>query len=384
MDRKVNLALRAVMRKIYWNRKPLPKKPRTVVRYERVQDKVFSEVWFMTPGCSHDRNGGCTMCNYGKGHCVSHEEILQELGTRMGELPENLQELIVTPTGSMLDELEVPRDLLTGILELLEPVTANNFVIETRADTVSAEKLELIRQSIHADQIYIEIGVEACNDWILRNCVNKNMNMEELRQALKIIHSANMHACANIGIGIPFMSERMSIMTAVNSVKAAFEMGFDSVVLFPYHVKPGTLSAYLWKMGDYQCCSLWALIEVLRMFPPEMLGKIQISWYRNYYDDQKKILLSPDTCDVCREEVLGLLDEYKNHPGEKTREKLLSLSCECRDIWKQKLLSQPDYVDMDKVAAIYRRLGRRFEIRADIVEQEIIYMNMEYRKDKNV
>ena len=374
MDRKVNPVLRDIMKKIYTDRKPLPEYPRTAVRYEVVQDRVFSEVWFMTQGCSHDQNGGCTMCNYGKGHYVGCKELLQELEVRIGKLPENLQELIVTPTGSMLDEREVPKELFLEILKLLEPITASNFFVETRADTVLAEKLRMMRQYIHADRIYIEMGVEACNDWILRNCVNKNMDMEELRQALGIIHSMNMYACANIGIGIPFLSERMSIKTAVDSVKSAFDMGFDSVVLFPYHIKPGTLSAYLWELGDYQCCSLWALIEVLGMLPMEMLGQTHISWYRNYYDDPKKILLSPDTCDACREEVLGLLDAYKNYPGEKTRDKLLSLSCECRDTWKQKMLTQPDYVDMDRIAAIYRRLGHRFGIHMDIVEQEIIDM----------
>ena len=384
MDRKVNPVLRDIMQKIYRDRKPLPENPRTVVRYEVVQGRLFSEIWFMTQGCFHDKNGGCTMCNYGKGHYVDHKELLQELEVRIGELSGNLQELIVTPTGSMLDDWEVPQELFVEILKLLESITVNDFLIETRADTVLVEKLRIMQQYIHANRIYIEMGVETCNDWILRNCVNKNMDMEKLRQALGIIHSMNMYACANIGIGIPFLSERMSIKAAVDSVKFAFNMGFDSVVLFPYHIKPGTLSAYLWELGDYQCCSLWALIEVLGILPVEMLGQTHISWYRNYYDDPEKILLSPDTCDACREEVLELLDAYKNYPGEKTREKLLSMSCECRDIWKQEMLSEPDYVDMDKLAVTYRRLGHRFGIRMDMVEQEIIDMSRKCERNETV
>lgn len=374
IDRKVNTVLRDTMRKIYQERKPLPENPKTVVRYEKVKDRAFSEIWFMTPGCSHDRDGGCTMCNYGKGHVASPEEILRELGEQLGKLPENLQELIVTPTGSMLDEQEVPQYLFLEICRLLEHITANDFLIETRVDTISTEKLELMAQYIHADKIYIETGVEVCDDWILRNCVNKNMDMEDLRQALELIHGAGLYACANIGIGIPFLSERMSIRAAVDSVSEALKMGFDSVVLFPYHIKPGTLSAWLWERGLYQCCSLWALIEVLGEFPSELLGKIHISWYRNYYDDKKKILLSPDTCDICREEVLGLLDEYKNYPGEMARQKLLSLSCDCKDKWKQSLTLQPDYVEMERITAIYRQMGDAFHISKDVVEQESAYI----------
>ena len=378
--RKVNLVLHSVMQKIYMNRKPLPENPRISVRYEKVQDKVFSEVWFMTLGCSHDRNGGCTMCNYGKGHYVNPDEILQELGGQIRKLPGNLQELIVTPSGSMLDDQEVPQELFIEILKLLESVNTNDFLIETRADTVAAEKLKLIKEHIHANRIFIEIGVETCDDWILRNCVNKNMNMEELEQAVRIIHDSDMYACANIGIGIPFLNERVSIITAFDSVKTAFRMGFDTVVLFPYHVKPGTLCEYLWEQGEYLCCSLWALIHVLEMLPKEMLRQVHISWYRNYYDDKKKILSSPDTCDICREEILKLLDGYKNYPGVEARGKLSSLSCGCRDAWKEKINSQPGYVDMGKIAGIYRSFGEKFGIPGEIVEQEISYMDKDLIK----
>lgn len=379
-DRKINPVLSLITRKIYKGRKPLPEMPRISARYERVQDKVFSEVWFMTPGCSHDRNGGCTMCNYGKGHYVNHKEILHELGGQIEKLPDNLQELIVTPTGSMLDDREVPRELFVEILKLLENVITTDFLIETRADTVAAEKLKLMQRYIHADRIFIEIGVEACNDWILRNCVNKNMNMEDLEKAVGIIHDSGMYACANIGIGIPFLNERMNIMTAFDSVNVAFRMGFDTVVLFPYHIKPGTLSAYLWEQGEHQCSSLWALIQVLEMLPQKMLGQVHISWYRNYYEDKKKILCSPDTCDVCREEVLGILDSYRNYPGVETMEKLRSLSCGCRKAWKEKVFLQPDYVDMERISAIYRWLGEKFGVPGEIVEQEISYMDTELKQ----
>lgn len=378
MDKKNNQVLRIIMRRIYADRIALPEYPRTDARYEKVQDRVFSEVWFMTQGCSHDRDGGCTMCNYGKGHLVCQEEILQELKAQIDALPENLQELIVTPTGSMLDEQEVPGELFIAVLKLLEHITTTDFLIETRADTVSPEKLDLLKHYIHAEHIFVEMGVESCNDWILRNCVNKNMDMETLGQALKIIHNKKLYACANIGIGIPFLNERMSVQTAVDSVKTALEMGFDSIVLFPYHIKPGTLTDYLWRQGEYQCCSLWALIEVLDQFPPKQLEKIHISWYRNYYNNSKKVTLSPDTCDVCREQVLEALDRYKNYPGEKTRKALSSLNCACRNAWKQKMLSQPAKVNLDNVFALYRQLGHAFAVSKELVEKEIVYMNRTY------
>lgn len=374
IDQNINPVLRTVMQKIYQSRRPLPEIPRTVVRHERVNDQAFCEVWFMTPGCFHDQKGGCTMCNYGKGRYVNPDDILSELKTQFEALPTDVHELIVTPIGSMLDEQEVPQKLFEQILGLLKTVRTNEFFIETRLDTIFAEKLEQIRQSIHADRIYIEMGLEAYDEWVLRNCVNKNLDLTQIPFALQTIHRAGMFACANIGIGIPFLNERTSIAMAIRSVNMAFQVGFDSVVLFPYHVKPGTLSAWLWKRGLYRCCSLWALIEVLRAFPPELLDRIHISWYRNYYEDPGKILASPTTCDKCCEDILKLLDAYKNHPGKEAQEALCAASCECRDLWWQQLLSSPNYVVMDQLAAVYRQMGHTFGISKDAVEKELISM----------
>ncbi|GFI23660.1 hypothetical protein IMSAGC011_02450 [Lachnospiraceae bacterium] len=378
MDNRINQVLRRIMYKIYEQRKSSPKYPRTEVRYEKVQDRTFSEVWFMTLGCSHDRDGGCTMCNYGKGHYVNRDEILQELRTRIKELPNNLQELIVNPTGSMLDEEEVPTELFIEILKILEPVSTVDFLIETRADTVSEEKLDLLKQYIHAENIFIEMGVESCNNWILRNCVNKNMDLETVREALQMIHSKGLYACANIGIGIPFLNERISIQVAINSVKTALEMGFDSIVLFPYHIKPGTLSEYLWRQGNYECCSLWALVEVLNAFSPNFLEKIHISWYRNYYNNPDKVILSPDTCDECREKVLEALDAYKNYPGAKALERLSSFTCTCRDLWNEKMLLQPVNINLEEISSLYRQLGHAFAVPDEIIKEEEVFMNRTY------
>lgn len=378
---KVNPILRQIMAEIYQKRAPLPKEPLTNVRTELVQDRPFCEIWFMTPGCSHDALGGCTMCNYGKGRAVTAAEVLDGLQFKIKALPHRLQELIVTPTGSMLDDREVPATLREQIFQLFRQTECCDFFIETRIDTITLEKLESMRRHLRAERLNIEIGVECCQDWVLRNCINKNMKCADIGAAVEMIHNTQMCVCANVGIGIPFLSERCSIELAKHSIRQLFAAGVDYVVLFPYHVKPGTLSAWLWERQLYQCCSLWAVVEVLSAFAAKDLERIQISWYRNYYEQEGKVLASPGAAPGCIEEVLSLLDQYKNHPGAASLAPLLAFSGGDRAEWRQALLRQPSGIDFQRIREQYCLLAGYFNIPASALETELTYMRRTLESD---
>jgi len=314
------------------------------------------------------------MCNYGKGHAVQAREVLDELRTRIETLPSQIQELIVTPSGSMLDEREVPAALREEILQLLCRTECQDFFVETRVDTITPEKLESLKRHVKAERFHIEIGVECCWDWALRNCINKNMTFSDVELAVEQIHNAGMYACANVGIGAPFLSERCSVELARHSIRRLFAAGVDNTVLFPYHVKPGTLSAWLWERQLYRCCSLWAVVEVLSGLRVEELERVQISWYRNYYEEKGKVLASPETTADCMEDVLTLLDQYKNYPSAASLAPLLAFPGGDREAWQQALFSQPEGIDFYEVREKYRLLASYFEIPASALEAELNYM----------
>lgn len=378
---KVNPILRRIMAEIYRKRTPLPKKSLTNARMERVRDQAFCEIWFMTPGCSHDALGGCTMCNYGKGCAVTEAEVLEGLRLKIEALPHRLQELIVTPTGSMLDEREVPAALREQIFQLLRQTECCDFFVETRVDTITPERLESMKRHVRAERLNIEIGVECCQDWVLRNCINKNMKCADIGVAADLIHNAQMYVCANVGIGLPFLSERCSIELAKRSIRQLFAAGVDYVVLFPYHVKPGTLSAWLWERQLYKCCSLWAVVEALSGFTADELERIQISWYRNYYEQEGKVLASPETAPDCMEDVLSLLDQYKNYPSAASLAPLLAFSGGDRAEWHQALLDQPEGINFYEVREKYRLLASHFDIPISALETELNYMRRTLESD---
>lgn len=378
---KDNQVLKEITKKIYDMRPEMPKNKRTHYRIERANGGLLCDLWFLTRGCTHDASGGCTMCNYGKGTEIMDQNLMfHELQNIIKKFPWEFEDFLLTPSGSMLDEREVPRKIKKELKVILENVKAKRFIIETRADSVNEEGLRFLNDIMPSADKYVEIGYESGNDWILRNCINKGAEVASFERAADLIHKAGAKVTANIAVGIPFLSERASIYEAVTSVKKAFAQGADSVVLFPYHVKHGTLLEVMYNDGWYQCVSLWALVAVLAQLPVEALEQVQISWYKDYFGtDRSNIFVSPTTCENCKKAVVRLLDEYREDPSEVKIKKLISYNCECRNVWRNKMLTQKLGIEFEKIEKIYRSLAKKYGIDSEILEKELSIMKISIR-----
>jgi len=369
-----NPLLKSIMRQVYKNRYPLPIEPKTVVRHEIADGKPMCEVWFMSEGCTYDRDGGCTMCNYGKGHVVNSTFILEELKTAFNKLPKAAYNLVINPSGSFLDEREVIGTLRNSIYDLLDNIPFESLTIESRADVITPPLLTELKKRYPNRRVSIEIGVETLDPWLLKNAVNKGVTMDQIENAVKMIRGAGLISIANIGLGIPFICEKANIMQAIKSVTTALNKGFDLIILFPYHTKPGTLLEILFTADRYRRISLWSLVEVLANLPSKYLPKVNISWYRNYYTDKRKVIESPDTCPHCRDIILGLLDQYKATPCQSTLSVLLSFQCNCRDEWRTMIDNQSDSIEFSAIENDYRFLADYFKANNDLLTQTLTEM----------
>lgn len=372
----VNPILKTVMQKIYAERTSFSVEYLVSSRIERINDKCFCQLFFLSKGCSHDLQGGCTMCNYGYGKSrqVNTGAMLEEMRSAVEILPEELQEIVVGPIGSMFDDEEVEPDVRKRIFELLSSVTAEEFTCETRVDTITEEKLQCFRKSIRANKLTLEIGVETVDPWCLRNCVNKNLSFEQTIQAVQIIHKAGLHVCANVGVGQPFINDKYSAYLAIQTIRKLLELDVDCIVLFIYNIRPGTLLEWLYEQHLYDCTSLWIIPEVLSAFSPDELRKIQISWYRNYYNSDTKIIQMPHLCPKCHESVLKLFDDYRNNPSNDTLKPIIEYQCDCKEIWQQRYQNQLCSVDFDHVSDTYTRMADYFSISDTLLEKELHYM----------
>jgi radical SAM enzyme (TIGR01210 family) len=376
-----NPVLKSIMRFVYEKRSPLAIEPQTVVRHEISDGHSMCEVWFMTEGCSYDRDGGCTMCNYGKGHIVDPSTILAQLKIAFQQLPKAGYNLVVNPSGSFMDEHEVSEALRRGIYCLLDDISFESLTIESRADVISCLALEELRNRYPQKRVSVEIGVETFNPWLLRNSINKGVTITQILDAVNMVHNAGLTAIANIGIGLPFINERTNISTAVYSIVKAFELGFDAVILFPYHVKPWSLLETLYSRGEYQCISLWAVVAVLLALSVDYLPRVNISWYRNYYTDKSKILSSPGTCPDCKEQVLESLDKYKAIPSFDMLSEITAAKCPCRTKWDERLHDQKEGIDFGYVEQQYRRLAMQFSVDSEVIENTIKEMRDTFYAD---
>ena len=379
---KINRVLRQITSQIYKNRPAMQEQLRTNYRIERVNSGLLCDLWFLTSGCIHDRQGGCVMCNYGKpGKIADWKKIVSELERIVEKLPWEFEDFLLTPSGSMLDEREVSADMRRDLEKLLKPVRTKRLIIETRADTVTADGLDFMKKVLPDTEKYIEIGVECADNWVLKNCINKNLTYAAFQNAVKLIHRNGMHVTANIGLGFPFMSERASIRYSIQSIKKALADKADSVVLFPYHIKKGTLLESMAEHSMYHCVSLWALTEVLGAFSPEELTKIQISWYKDYFGEKRSFILqSPETCPVCGRQVMELLDQYRDTQDAQIVLKLKTYPCRCREKWREDLNRQDPDIRMDQVEQAYRKLAEIFSVDQELLEQELNSMRRESGK----
>lgn len=363
-----NMLLREATHKMYEKRKCLDINEKVFCRHEHVDGGEFVEIWFMTGGCSHDRDGGCTMCNYGKGHKVEENEILNLIEKELKNITHPLKQLVISPTGSMFDDAEVSPELRNSIFGLVEKYNCKKFITETRADTVTKDKICSMKNIIKDKIIAIEIGLESSSKFVLANCVNKNMIPEDFIRAVNVIKGEGILVTANVSLGVPFLDERAQLEDAKKTVKWALGIGVDTIVVFPLHIKPGTLTSYLYEKKLYDCVSLWSLVEVLKDVDEKDRKKVQISWYKNYYNDDSKIIKSPNTCKFCRPKVIGLLDRYKDECSTEIVKELDKLECGCKKEYYDRINFFENKKNDDNLMRCYNIIAKDFEINKDILD----------------
>ncbi len=336
------------------------------VRLEHVNGATFVNLWFRTRGCRHDHQGGCTMCNYGVSSPMSAREMIEYVREGLASLDEDERMmLLVSPSGSMFDEWEVPAQAREGIFRLVQDIKCSTFICETRVDTLTEDLVKHYASLFDDREACIEIGLESANPWILKHCVNKSLLLDEYVQAIRLLHKYQVTSTANVMLGSAFLSTREAVEDAVQSVRWAFSQGTDRCVVFPAHVKRWTLLQWLGERGLYSPPSLWSLVEVLARLGPQLTPRVTISWYKNYHKESEKIdsmeamvyLCSPSTCAVCQSKVIKLLDVYRDTCDFDVVRELVRFDCECKHVW-QSLLEMEEPIRLEeRVARLYEAIG---------------------------
>lgn len=329
------------------------------IRTSNRRGKPEAGLWFRTRGCLYDRSGGCVMCDYGSGpDSTTSDQMISYVQAGLLELHPNLYHLLVSPIGSFLDEWEVPEKARVGILKLLALTDHETFSFETRAETVSEDKIEQVFSLIKRE-LKIYMGLESANPWISKYCLNKGLSQAKFQKAINILNRHQIKAVANILIGTPFLSVSEIIDDALYSVSWALSNGVNECNLFPVHVKDWTALLWLFKQDLYHPPSLWTYIEVIRRLGPEIAcQKLELSWYKTY--GSINVHKQPSTCSLCENIVIEYLDRFDETNDYEWIQKLVDYKCICKDDWWIDLDKKPEIPSLaERVATFYELIGQR-------------------------
>lgn len=293
-------------------------------------------------GCRYSREAGaCIMCDYGAGRNLTSAELRSALYAELFPCIGKIERLLFGSYGSVLDESEVSAECFQVLLRFLYDNPVPNVIFETHCETVTRDKLKIIREELPADvQVTIEMGYESCDPFILHSCLNKILNLDVLEKAITLIHEEGMRVCLNVFLGAPFLCPADQLISAKDSVLWAMERDVDSIVLFPANIKPFTLVYKLYEQGFYSPMSHWMIPSLFRILPDEVLGRITLSWYgnrKNFYKNDEFPLIPPQDCDECHEVLFWFYHEFMKEPDGHKRAQMTqalwerNLSCTCRE-----------------------------------------------------
>jgi hypothetical protein len=305
-------------------------------RIEHSSIASFAMMWFASRGCSFDARGECSVCNYGGGARLEWEDIISKVRMELEtlELTEKTS-FILSPSGSMLDNSEVPPEARRMLYELARKTPCRPFGFETRVETVTRGKLAEFRVCMGDRPLFVEMGLESADPLILKYCLGKSTDLHSYAGKIEMMCEYDIEPVCNILLGIPFLTHEEALNDALRTVRWAFNQGFSRAVIFPVHVKRYTLTEKLVETGRYACISLWGLIRVLGTLPADLLKRTTIAWHGNLGEEAlMDVIQSPETCDVCRNRVLELLDRFSGSCDVETIGELQAITCACRDAWE--------------------------------------------------
>ena len=331
------------------------------LRLEAVPRGPFVYLWFRTRGCRYDAHGGCTMCNYGASTPASEEQMVSAVRKGLSRLDAGDNALLlISPSGSMFDDWEVPPGARDRIFQLARSVRTRGILCETRADTLTERGVASFKDVFDDRQPGIGIGLESADPVVLRYCVNKTLRLPDYVAAVGLLRRYGVTSATNVILGAPLLTEAETIDDSVASIHWAFAHGSDECVLLPAHVKSFTFVEWLWRRAAYSPPSLWALVEVLSRLGPRLAERVNISWYKAYEDDllHGAILASPTTCPACVSAVLSVLDAYRSTGDFALVQHLAGYDCSCRRDWRSRLDRPAPSPLVDRIRLAYETAAR--------------------------
>ncbi len=170
--------------------------------------------------------------------------------------------------------------------------------IGTRSDCVTPEVLDYLAVLSQTKEIWIEYGIQSIYNETLER-INRGHDALNVEKAIKEAKQRGLNVCGHLIFGLPGENQEMML----NSAKAAYAWGIDSVKYHPLYVVKHTLLANEYMQGEFEPISkeeyIDTLMKAIKLKPKE----ISIQRITAGIDDGT--LLAPAWCGLPKNTILA-------------------------------------------------------------------------------
>lgn len=253
-----------------------------------------------TNGCSHQFNdkkiGGCSFCDWDSPRVrqlarlkmlsqldqEKYAEIIRFsfLAARGGKCKPCLVEQL--SVHNIFDKKQFPDTAFELMFEkeFVYNKSPEIGIISARADYVTSDLVQKWK-NIFRKSLTIGIGVECGNEWIRNYWLNKHVSNNQIIDSVTIIRANNAKVCANILLGIPALSEEVSLGVFLDTCEFLLKkVNVDYILISPLINKKRTIGGFL---GGYESTISYRLLL-------SAVCGIK-TWFANYIG---RITFSPD------------------------------------------------------------------------------------------
>ena len=174
--------------------------------------------------------------------------------------------------------------------------------IGTRSDSVEDEVLEYLSELSKSKEIWIEYGIQSIYDETLQR-INRGHDAKNVELAIKKAKDYGLNVCGHLIFGLPGESQEMML----ESAKAAFSWGIDSVKFHPLYVVKNTLLANEFTRGEFTPIDLDlyidTLIKAIEIMPKDIIVQ------RVTAGIEDDTLLAPSWCGKSKNYLMAKIKE---------------------------------------------------------------------------
>lgn len=300
-----------------------------------VEGKPYKVPLFIlrTKPCFWLQSGGCSMCNYHIASALNHNVSTNNLYDQFSQVlnfvkGKQLPYILLTSSGSFLDDREVPEAVRLSMLRQLADAELTSLTFECRAEFLTDKtKLLHLIEAFKGGNLNVGIGLESSDSFIRNTILHKGLSDRTLEKACNTLTKAGIAYYFYVMAGKPFLTIQEDIDDTIDTIKTAFGYGGFMAVLETVNIQPHTLTKYLYDRKEYTPPSLWLATEVLEQIDLEHRKMIPVKGYEKAAPMPQAF---SSTCPSCNEQMRHALRDWNLHRDWQNFCDLVP-DCSCRD-----------------------------------------------------